>query len=346
MSFWAYIKDRFLTLLISCIAAFFAGLLMSTLGIGGYAVWFISTLYILGTLLALGLEYARRRSFYRDALETLDLLDKKYLLSETLEEPNSLEGKICFEILTRTQKSMNDEIMKYKLASKEFREYAEAWMHEIKTPIASSLLIAENHPSPAMKSITEELRRIDALVEQSMFYARSNSVEQDYIIRRISLEELVKSSLKKQSSLLIESRCSIQRDNLAGEVYTDIKWTDFILGQIFINAVKYASGPLVLSITGSKNTNSYSLRIQDNGIGIPSQDLPRIFEKGFTGSNGRGSAKSSGMGLYLCKKLCDAMGLGISVSSQLGRGTCVELVFPSSTMHRLEPEENRENNWK
>ena len=116
--------------------------------------------------------------------------------------------------------------------------------------------------------------------------------------------------------------------------------------KIFINAVKYASGPLVLSITGSKNTNSYSLRIQDNGIGIPSQDLPRIFEKGFTGSNGRGSAKSSGMGLYLCKKLCDAMGLGISVSSQLGRGTCVELVFPSSTMHRLEPEENRENNWK
>ena len=107
-------------------------------------------------------------------------------------------------------------------------------------------------------------------------------MEQDYIIRRISLEELVKSSLKKQSSLLIESRCSIQRDNLAGEVYTDIKWTDFILGQIFINAVKYASGPLVLSITGSKNTNSYSLRIQDNGIGIPSQDLPRIFEKGFT----------------------------------------------------------------
>ena len=159
MSFWAYIKDRFLTLLISCIAAFFAGLLMSTLGIGGYAVWFISTLYILGTLLALGLEYARRRSFYRDALETLDLLDKKYLLSETLEEPNSLEGKICFEILTRTQKSMNDEIMKYKLASKEFREYAEAWMHEIKTPIASSLLIAGNHPSPAMKSITEVLRQ-------------------------------------------------------------------------------------------------------------------------------------------------------------------------------------------
>ncbi len=346
MSFWGYLKDRLLMLFISFTAAFFAGLLMSTLEVGAYAVGFISALYVLGTVMALGVDYARRRSFYRDALETLELLDKKYLLSETLEEPASLEGRICFEILSRTQKSMNDEIMKYKLASKEFREYTEAWMHEIKTPIASSLLIAENHPSPAMKSITEELRRIDALVEQSMFYARSNSVEQDYIIRRVPLEELVKSSLKKQSALLIESRCSIHRENLGGEVYTDVKWTDFILGQIFMNAVKYASGPLTLSITGSKNANSYSLRIQDNGVGIPSQDLPRIFGKGFTGSNGRGTAKSSGMGLYLCKKLCDAMGLGIAVSSQLGRGTCVELIFPSSTMHRLEPEGDREALWK
>ncbi len=339
MSFWGYLKDRFLTLLLTFITALFAGILMSTLEVGAYAVGFISTLYILGTVLALGFEYARRKTFYKDALETLELLDKKYLLSETLEQPSSLEAGICYELLIRTEKSMNDEIMKYKLASKEFREYAEGWMHEIKTPIASSLLIAENHPSPAMKRITEEIHRIDALVEQSMFYARSNSVERDYLIRRVSLEELVNSSLKKHASLLIESRCSIHKENLKGQVYTDSKWTDFILGQIFINAVKYASGSLALSITGCKNANSYSLRIQDNGIGIPSQDLPRIFEKGFTGSNGRGTAKSSGMGLYLCKKLCDAMGLGISVSSQIENGTCVTLVFPSSTMHRLESEE-------
>lgn len=333
MNLWEFIKDRFLFLLLPGITALFAGFLLKGLGIGGYAILFLSALYLLGILAALLLEYFRRRAFFRNAMENLERLDKKYLLSETLEEPGSLEARLCYEILQETEKSMNDRIARYGASSKEFRDYAESWMHEIKTPIAAALLIAENHPSSEMDSVREELERIDALVEQSMFYARSNTVEKDYLIREFSLSELVASALKKQASLLIESKCSVTREGLEETVYSDAKWMDFILGQILANAVKYADGPLSLRFSGRKNAQSVSLRIQDNGIGIASQDLPRIFEKGFTGTNGRNNRHSSGMGLYLCRKLCCKMGVGITVQSCLGKGTCVELVFPTGSFY-------------
>ena len=157
-------------------------------------------------------------------------------------------------------------------------------------------------------------------------------VEKDYVIKQTTLKELVNSALKKNSTLFIESRISVETSALDKKVFTDVKWTDFILGQILMNSIKYRSTDPKIQIYGLKNENSVTLMIADNGIGIPKMDLSRVFEKGFTGTNGRTSAKSTGIGLYLCKKLCAKLNLGISIASTVNSGTVVSIIFPKSNM--------------
>jgi signal transduction histidine kinase len=327
-----FLKDRIISILIVIFVALFAAALLNVLGVGGYAAGFVSVMFLLGEFAAIVLEYVRKRPFYRTLLKSTEQLDKKYLLSEVVEEPSFAEGRILYEMLRTTNKSMNDEIAQYRRASQEYREYIEAWVHEVKTPISSSRLIMENNKNEVTRSLSEELVKIENYVDQALFYSRSNNVEKDYLIKQTTLKELVNSTLKKHSTLLIEGSIRVQTSALDKTVFTDVKWTDFIIGQILMNSVKYRSEQPEIKICGLQNENSVTLTISDNGIGIPQKDLARVFEKGFTGTNGRKTAKSTGIGLYLCKKLCDKLNLGISIASTEGSGTMVAIVFPKSNM--------------
>ncbi len=332
MKLGSFLKDKSISIIIAVLTAGFSASLIYVLGVGGYAAGFVAGVFLLGEAAALIVEYFQKRTFYNTLLQSLDKIDKKYLLSEMLDEPLFSEGKILCDVTKLTNKSMNDEIAKYRLASQEYREYIETWVHEVKTPISSSKLIIENDKNNTTRNLNEELSKIENYVDQALFYSRSNHVEKDYVIKQTTLKELVNSALKKNSTLFIESRISVETSALDKTVFTDVKWTDFILGQILMNSIKYRSTDPKIQIYGLKNENSVTLMIADNGIGIPKMDLARVFEKGFTGTNGRTAAKSTGIGLYLCKKLCAKLNLGISIASTVNSGTIVSIVFPKSNM--------------
>lgn len=327
-----FLKDKLISIVAVAVTCIFCVSLFGVLGVGGYAAGFVAGLFLLGQAVALVFEFFQKRSFYNSLMKSLDHLDRKYLLSEMAEEPSFYEGRLLCEVTKAANKSMNDEIAKYRRASQEYREYIETWVHEVKTPISSSRLIIENNKNEVTLNLYEELVKIESFVEQALFYSRSNTVEKDYIIKQTTLKELVSSVLRKNSAMFIEGKIGVRTFELDKTVFTDVKWTDFILGQVLMNSVKYCGNSPKIEIFGLQNDNSVTLVISDNGIGIPKKDLERVFEKGFTGANGRKTAKSTGLGLYLCKKLCDKLNLGISVASSENSGTAVSIVFPKSNM--------------
>lgn len=336
MNVRSFLKNKRLFIIIQLIVITFIALLLYVLSINTYAIIFITGLYTVSSFLILIVEFIQKYSFYNELMKQLASLDKKYLLSAIIEQPNFLEGEILHEVLRETNKSMNDQIAQYKLASEAYREYIETWVHEVKTPIASSKLIIENNVNPVTLSVCEELAKIESFVEQTLFYSRSSSVEKDYIIKEVSLETLVKDVIKKNAKALIESKFTIQLNDLAYNVYTDTKWVDFILGQIIANSIKYKQDPAKISIYAREGDHHISLYIRDQGIGILEKDIPKVFDKGFTGQNGRTYTQSTGIGLYLCKTLCDKLGLHISLESQVNEGVTVIIVFPINRMLMFE----------
>lgn len=313
----------------------FTWALLSVLRQSGATIVSILILEGLAVLLPVIVEYARKRSYYGRLLRSLDVLDRKNLLCEVLDEPDFLEGQILYRVLKECNKSMNDEIVTYRHQEEEYREYIEAWMHEVKTPLAAAKLTLENDTGSVPASVSDDLRRIEDYLEQALFYARSGSVEKDYLIRPVSLRELVYASVRRNAKDMIASKIGLTLENLDFIVLTDVKWTDFILNQILVNAIKYRSASPSIRLYAKQEKNGVSLSIEDNGIGIRQADLPRVFDRGFTGETGRKFSKATGLGLYLSKRLCDKIGLGISVFSIEGKGTTVHLIFPSGTMHDL-----------
>ena len=325
-----FLKDRLLFILWNALIAAFSAVLFFVVDAKVFFVLFVPCLYIFGCAAVLAVEFIRKNSYYKKLYYNLDELDRKCLLSEIIEEPNFYEGKMLYDILKTSNKAMNDEIAGHSRSSAEYREYIEMWVHEVKTPIAGAKLIGENNGNDAL---LEALERIDKYVEQALFYSRSNTVEKDFIIRKTDLKEMVAATLRKNAKHIIGSKVNIELTDIDGMVYTDAKWVDFILWQLLDNAIKYESKNI--KIYSEQNQNNITLFICDDGIGIQASELGRIFDKGFTGENGRRYAKSTGIGLYLCKKLCLKLGLNITVRSTQNEGTTFEIVFPKSEMHGI-----------
>ena len=316
-----FVKDKLLFLFLEGVVIACIATLLVILRLNTYTVGFIVFLLTGTAVGALSIEYLIKDKYYRGLLTHLKRLDKKYLLSEFAEEADFYEGNILRECLLETNKSMNDEIGRYRREEQDYREYIELWLHEVKTPVASAKLILENNPSGITSSIEEEIEKIEGYLDQALFYARSRSVERDYLLQRISLKEVVQTALKKNAKMLIREKVSVKIEGEDSDVYADKKWTDFILTQIIVNAAKYRTEHAEIVFSSEEFRNGTALYIKDNGIGINEKDLPRVFERGFTGKSGRKYAKSTGMGLYLCKVLCEKTGLSISISSEEGEGT-------------------------
>jgi signal transduction histidine kinase len=169
---------------------------------------------------------------------------------------------------------------------------------------------------------------LDAFVEQALFYSRSNNVEKDYAIRGVILKDLVNQTIKGNSRNLIESKVLIELQKLDYEIFTDSKWFEFIVSQIITNSIKYKKDKPKIVFHALENDNNIVFYISDNGIGIPENELSKVFDKGFTGQNGRKYAKSTGIGLYLAQKLCHKLGLSIGITSKVNEGTTIFITFP------------------
>lgn len=287
-------------------------------------------------LASLIIEYMRRVTFYRQLEATLNGLDQKYLITEIIEEPLFMDGKILYETLRSVDKSMADHVNAYRMSQNDYQDYIEMWVHEIKTPLAASKLILSNNPGSVSDSILEEIEKVEGFVEQALFFARSTNPQKDYLIRELSLDEVVRKVIRKHSKSFIYQKIKIALDDLDVMVYSDNKWLEFILNQIVSNALKYTKANTgEIHIYTTRQEHLISLHIADNGIGIEAKDIPRIFNKGFTGANGRKNEKATGMGLYLCKTLCDKLYLGIHADSTPGKGTTITLDFPISKLMLL-----------
>ena len=272
--------------------------------------------------------YSRKRRFYNDFIDNLNKLDKKYLITEIISKPSFIEGKILYDSLYQIDKCMYEEIETYKNSINDFKEYIEMWIHEVKLPIASTTLILHNNKLDANKKIKEQLNRIESYVEQVLYFVRSENLEKDYLIRTYNLEEIVNKVIRKNKESLLLKRISIEIKDMDRYILSDSKWLEFIINQIVSNSIKYSKSSNAKISFNSKLIDDFTiLEIEDNGIGINEKDINKVFEKSFTGENGRYISNSTGMGLYLVNKLCTKLGHKITIESELDKFTKVSIYF-------------------
>lgn len=338
MKFKDFIKDKILLIVMTVISLASVEILLIA-----YDIELISQIYIIGiisftVLVSILFEFKKKKYFYDQLENNMDDLREKYLISAIIKNPNFVEGKILVNTIQDMGSSMIENVNYYKNIQEDYKEYIELWIHEVKIPIAASKLIIENNKSDITKSIDEELDKVENYTEQALFYARSSAVEKDYVITKTNLKEIVNSAILKNKTALLNERVSLDLQNLKNEeVFTDSKWATFIVNQIIQNAIKYSKeNEKKIEIYSKEKNDKVILYIKDNGIGIKKGEITRVFEKGFTGDNGRIiGKKSTGIGLYLCKKLCDKLGLGIELNSEKDIGTEVRIIFPKNSYINL-----------
>ena len=333
MSFTAFFKDKILYFALLLFVIITSEILLLSADIILYIRIYIGLLPIILFFIALFVEYYNKNKYYSNLKNRLEELEEKYLISEVIKKPEFSEGKILKEVLEETGKSMLENVNKYKRSGEDYKEYIELWIHEIKIPIATSKMIIENNKTKITQSIDEELDKIENYIEQALYYARSNTVEKDYIIKKVNLKEIVNNSILKNKVSLIQNKVNVNIHDIERYVYTDSKWCIFILNQIIQNSIKYSKKEnRKLDIFSKEKKEKVVLYIKDNGIGIKKGEITKVFDKGFTGENGRIiEKKSTGIGLYLSKKLCEKIGVGLELNSEKGIGTEVRMIFPKNS---------------
>jgi signal transduction histidine kinase len=341
-------------------------------------------------------EYQRRNRFFRQIFAMMEGLQERYLLAEMMPVSQQEEDKLYREILHQSNKAVIEKISSIERERKEYQEFIESWIHEVKAPMTDIRLICANLQQDIHQSMRQDrqqdkhqdmdqdmdhgmyqdihkgmqhdtyhdvqgetllrnkvvgelfrvlskLSEVEDKVDMALYYARSEEVYRDYLIAPIPLQQEIGEVLKRDKQYFIEHSVSVTlnfpKESTPLMVPADKKWLDFILHQILLNGVKYRKGQAAsITISAESYPQSIDLHIEDHGIGIPPHDIGRIFEKGFTGTNGRTNqtletAKATGLGLYLCHKLCAKMGLSISAQSKLGEYTRITIHFPKSDYH-------------
>ena len=284
------------------------------------ALIYTGSFCFLAALVASFLDFAN----YRESYKKLKFLEKN-ILNDLEDLPKSLDIRIDYyhKIIEKLYEELEKLTQKNRQKNTDMDDYYSMWVHQIKTPIAAMNFLLDNEEVD-QKILQQELFKIERYVEMVLTYIRLDSISSDYVITKINLDEVVKDSVKKYATIFINKKIKLNYVSHETMVISDKKWLSFAFEQILGNSVKYSSVGGEITIETYEN----KLVIEDNGIGIKEEDLPRIFEKGFTGFNGRYEKKSSGLGLYLCKKTLDKLGHHIEISSKVGEGTRIEITFP------------------
>jgi len=329
-----FLKDRIGAYLIAGCAWLAVLIFLFAYHVPPEAVIIISVILLLALIISESITFIKKSRFYNSLETALDGLDKKYLIAEMLEEPDFAEGRILCDTIHETDKAMLEHINEYKAANEQFREFIEMWVHEVKLPVASLQLMCHNDGNTRYSS---QLHRIDDYIENVLYYARSGSAEKDYVIRETSLRRVFADTAVRCREELQERGVSISTEGLDTDVMTDSKWLSYIFGQLISNSMKYFSPDREpeISVKAEVTADRTVVRFRDNGIGIPESDLPYIFEKTFTGQNGRTHSKSTGMGLYIIKKLCGKLGHSITAESVQDSYTEIMITFGNNDLLKM-----------
>jgi signal transduction histidine kinase len=243
------------------------------------------------------------------------------LMSDSLAEPASLAEEDARRLLTSLKSELENALDIMENERRESMDFYATWVHQIKTPISAMRMILEAEDSDEHRELLAELFRIEQYAEMVLTYLRLGGDTSDYVFKKYDIDDIIRQAVRKYAPLFIRRRIKLEYKSVHAEIITDEKWLLFIIEQLLSNSIKYTfEGSVTISFTQNE-----MLKISDTGIGIASEDLPRIFEKGFTGYNGRADKKSTGLGLYLCRTAADKLGHKIYAESVVGEGTTISI---------------------
>lgn len=329
MNFYEYLEDRVSFLLCSVLFLIVQSLLLYFLGNTLFIIFVLFFIWVIMFTCYLLWDFTHKYKKMKQIDNIIEQLDQKYLLYEVLPKNGTYEENYYKDLLYIGNKSMIEQVSAIRREREEYQEYIEQWVHEIKTPIAAMKLWSENQQVERKRDLQQQLERTENYVEQALYYARSENVAKDLHIHKLNISECIHDSIQKNKYLCLQSCVKIEVSNEAYMVFSDEKWMVFIMNQLIENAVKYRRNEAAcITIDIQEEGKDILVSVKDNGKGICAQDLPRVFEKGFTGVNGRSANKhSTGIGLYLCERLCKALAVDIKIQSVVNEYTCVILRF-------------------
>ena len=314
----SFLARRWAGLLLFLVCAGIFALVFSLYDLELEAVLYAGGLCLLLLLAVLAADFCRslaRRRRYEEIFRNLPLLPEELPAARTVEEAD------LQEILKELGRRMEAALTEWENWRQESMDYYTTWVHQIKTPISVMRMTLEGEDTEEHRELSAELFRIEQYVEMVLSYLRLDSDSSDYVFQEYDLDSIIRQAVHKYAPLFVRKKLRLSYEPVNVKVLTDEKWLLFILEQILSNSIKYTQeGSVSITLTPDKVLN-----ISDTGIGIAPEDLPRIFERGFTGYNGRSDKKSTGLGLYLCKKAAGRLSHKISVQSKPGAGTVVSI---------------------
>lgn len=336
MNIGKYIKEKKENIILFIILVIILLFLLDLFGVNKYLTIMILSLLSIYFIVDFLTFYLRRKKYYDNFLNNLNLLDKKYLILETLEEPEFLDGKFFYDALYKIDKSMMENINNYRNETEDFKEYVEMWIHEIKIPIAGLMLMYHNNKT-VNKNFLDQLNSLDNLTDQILYYVRSNYAEKDFLIKEASIDKIINEVLLKNKDSILENHIDVTVDVKNIKVLTDSKWLVFILNQIINNSIKYCDNnrKSYIMFYIEDNEKETTLHIKDNGIGVNASDLKHVFDKSFTGENGRKMRNSTGFGLYISKKLIEKLGHKISATSEENKYFEIAITFGKNDLYKI-----------
>ena len=275
---------------------------------------------LLSTALALLLALPDLRRFALRHRQLSDALKSIRVSDEQLPPPENLIEEDYRQLIRALGEEKQRQASAMDLRMSDMQDYFTLWAHQIKTPIAAMRLILQTRPENSAEELSQELFRVEQYVEMVLNYLRLDSDSTDFVFRTCALDDIIRQCVRKYAKQFIRKRIRLEYEGTALQVLTDEKWLCFVIEQILSNALKYTSAGSIRIFTQGE-----TLVIADTGMGIAPEDLPRVFEKGYTGYNGRTDKKATGIGLYLCKRILQKLGHEISISAQVGKGTRVSI---------------------
>ena len=316
--FCSYIKQYIKVLLLFIVFALVFCIVFSLYNLETEAIYYSIILCTFIGLIYICINFI---NYYKKHIQLYKLQNEISISLENLPSPKTLMEEDYTNLILNLNKEYKTYISKSDIAKSDMIDYYTMWVHQIKTPISALKLLIQTSESEISSDLSSELFKIEQYVEMVLSYIRLGSNKNDFVLKEYDLDNIVRQAIRKYAPLFIRKKISLDFQPTNYKVLTDEKWLVFVIEQLLSNAIKYTNKGKI-SIYSLENKK---LVIEDTGIGISKEDIPRIFDKGFTGYNGRTDKKATGLGLYLCKNILDKLSHKISIESEVGVKTKVIL---------------------
>ena len=280
MKSWDFLKDILPVVLLNLICALFLFMYLMAIGMGRDEILLVLISWFLILSGYFSIQFWVKKKRIDDINSTMDSLDQKYLFAEIVEINENAEQQVYFSHMKRGFRSMIEQISKSQKEKEDYKEFIEQWVHEIKVPLTSIMLICENNLDENTRKILLHTGKIEDFLEQVLYYARLGNVEHDYMIKEVPLDELVNEALLRNKQVLIQNQIAVETAGLDYHVYTDSKWLIFIINQVINNSVRYKNDTPILEFISSEKEGMVRLEIKDNGLGIKESEISRVFGVG------------------------------------------------------------------